>query len=164
MVSLHQNEKEKNDKLKQYEKLLKKVDIVNEIIASIGTSEQESLKEYEENGINPIAGLIRNSRMRLDEYEKALTSTKRGYKVVQQRDLTEICINPYNIEWMRAWNANMDIQICLDYHAVITYITDYYAKADSGLMDLINSVLTQEASEDTKERMKTVANTFMTHR
>ena len=31
-------------------------------------------------------------------------------------------------------------------------------------MDLINSVLEQDASEDTKERMKTVANTFMTHR
>ena len=103
-------------------------------------------------------------RVSLEEYEKALQSTKRGYKIVQQRDLTEIYINPYNIEWMRAWNANMDIQVCLDYHAVITYITDYYAKEDSGLIDLINSVLTQEASEDTKERMKTVANTFMTHR
>ena len=166
-----ENEKEKNDKLKHYEKTLKKVgdvlndiDIVNEIIASIGTSEQESLKEYKENGKKRLLALLEIAGVSLDEYEKALTSTKRGYKVVQQRDLTEIYINPYNIEWMRAWNANMDIQICLDYHAVITYITDYYAKADSGLMDLINSVLTQEASEDTKERMKTVANTFMTHR
>ena len=108
--------------------------------------------------------LLEIAGVSLAEYEEALKYTKSGYKIVQQRDLTEIYINSYNIEWMRAWNANMDIQLCLDYHAVITYITDYYAKEDSGLMDLINSVLTQEASEDTKERMKTVANTFMTHR
>ena len=81
-----------------------------------------------------------------------------------ERDLTEIFINSYNIEWMEAWDGNMDIQPCFDFHATITYITDYFAKDDTGLMELINSVLKQDASETTKERMKTVANTFMTHR
>ena len=51
-----ENEREKNEKLKRYEETLKKVgdvlndnDVVNGIIALIGTSEQESLSEYEEN-------------------------------------------------------------------------------------------------------------------
>ena len=65
---------------------------------------------------------------------------------------------------MRAWNGNLDIQPCFNYHATITYITDYYAKDDTGLMELINSVLEEDASETTKEKMKAVANTFMTHR
>ena len=81
-----------------------------------------------------------------------------------ERDLTEIFINSYNVEWMEAWDGNMDMQPCFDYHATITYITDYYAKDDTGLMELINSVIQQDASESIKERMKTVANTFMTHR
>ena len=100
----------------------------------------------------------------MEEYEEALSFTKSGYKVVIERDLTEIYINSYNVEWMRAWNGNMDIQPCFDYHATITYITDYYAKDDTGLMELINSVLQQDKSENTKERMKMVANTFLTHR
>jgi hypothetical protein len=79
--------------------------------------------------------------------------------VVIERDLTEIFI-----KWMEAWDGNMDIQPCFDYHATITYITDYFAKDDTGLMELINSVLKQDSSESTKERMKTVAKTFMTHR
>ena len=81
-----------------------------------------------------------------------------------ERYLTEIFINSYNDEWMEAWDGNMDVQPCFDYHATITYITDYYAKDDTGLMELINSVMQQDASECTKERMNTVANTFMTHR
>ena len=81
-----------------------------------------------------------------------------------EQDLTEIFVNSYSAEWMEAWDGNMDMQPCFDYHATITYITDYYAKDYSGLMELINSVLQQDASESTKERMKTVANTFLTHR
>ena len=98
------------------------------------------------------------------EYEEALSFTKVGYKVIIERDLTEIYVNTYNIEWMEAWDGNMDMQPCFDYHATITYITDYWAKDDSGLMEIINSIIQQDSSLDTKERMKTVANTFLTHR
>ena len=46
----------------------------------------------------------------LQEYEEALSFTKTGYKVVIERDLTEIYVNSYNVEWMEAWDGNMDIQ------------------------------------------------------
>ena len=32
-----------------------------------------------------------------------------------------------------SWNANMDIQIVLDMFGLITYVTDYWAKADEGI-------------------------------
>ena len=100
----------------------------------------------------------------MEEYEEALSYTKTGYKLVIERDLTEIFVNSYNIEWMQAWDGNMDMQPCFDHHATITYITDYFSKMDTGLMELINSVLNQDPSDTAKERMKQVANTFMTHR
>ena len=68
------------------------------------------------------------------------------------------------MEWIEAWNGNMDMQPCLDFHGTITYITDYFGKDDSGLMEVINSFLQQDTSGSPKERMKVVANTFMTHR
>ena len=56
------------------------------------------------------------------------------------------------------------MQPCFDYHATITFISDYFGKDDTGLMEVINSVAQQDAQQSTKERMKTVANTFLTHR
>lgn len=44
---------------------------------------------------------------------KALTLPSRGYDITLQRDIDEIMINNYNPEWIKAWNANMGIQIYL---------------------------------------------------
>ena len=83
---------------------------------------------------------------------------------MQRRDLNEIYINSYNPEWIRAWNGNMDIQIVLDYFAVITYVADYYAKDDTGTLEVIKAALAQSNSSDLKERMRTVSNVFLSHR
>ena len=99
-----------------------------------------------------------------DEYIKALSVSKVGYKVVQRRDLDEIYVNSYNVEWIRAWNANMDLQVCLDFFGVITYVTDYYSKDASGTMRIINDALKQNDCKDVKDQMHLISNTFMTHR
>ena len=100
----------------------------------------------------------------LDEYVQALSISKRGYKIIQKRDIDELFVNSYNIEWLKAWNGNMDLQICLDFFSVITYITDYYAKDDSGTMKIINAALAQNECKNVKEQMKLISNTFLTSR
>ena len=75
--------------------------------------------------IKRIKNLCKVADVDYDEYVKALGASKYGYSIIQRRDLDELYINSYNIEWIRAWNGNMDIQIVLDYFAVITYVTDY---------------------------------------
>ena len=57
----------------------------------------------------------------------------------------------------------IDIQVVLDYFAVITYVTDYYAKDDTGTMEVIKAALAQTETKDLKEKMRTVANVFLTH-
>jgi hypothetical protein len=151
-------------RLDKVKAILNDSEAIEEIITSIGSSEKESIEVYKANKAKRITALLSKAGLTFQEYEEALSYTKIGYRVVIERDLTEIFINSYNVEWMEAWDGNMDIQPCFDYHATITYITDYFAKDDTGLMELINSVLKQDSSESTKERMKTVANTFMIHR
>ena len=57
------------------------------------------------------------------------------------------------------------MQPCLDCHAIIiTYISEYFAKDDSGLMELIKSVIKENTSDSSKKKIKEVANTFLTHR
>ena len=58
----------------------------------------------------------------------------------------------------------MDMSPCLDYNAVKTYISDYFSKDDTGVMEIIKTILKESPSQSFKEDMKLIANTFMTHR
>ena len=165
------NEKERKEKIKVYQETMRKVgnilndeEKIEEIIQRFGTSVLESREVYKENKRLRIEALLEKAEVTIEEYETALSYTNVGYKVVHERDVTEIYRNSYNIEWIRAWNGNIDVSPCFDYHSVITYISDYWAKDDAGLMEVINSVLKEASSESIKEQMKLIANTFMTHR
>ena len=98
-------------------------------------------------------------------YEDALSySFKKGYSVNIKRDVDEIFTNTYNPLWLQAWNANMDMQICLDFFAVITYITDYYMKDETGVVKDIKEALKQDDSGDLKSKLNLVKNVFLTNR
>ena len=58
----------------------------------------------------------------------------------------------------------MDIQLCLDFFAVITYISDYYSKDESGTLHHIKEALKQAGNDSLKSKLALVAHTFMTHR
>ena len=97
-------------------------------------------------------------------YENALGVSKNGYKVVHKRDINEIYVNNYSKEWIINWNANMDLQLCLDFYAVITYISDYYSKDDSGTMGHIRDALKKAGNESLQSKLSIVIHTFLTHR
>ena len=65
---------------------------------------------------------------------------------------------------MRALNCNHDIKLIPDTFGVVTYVTDYYAKDESGLEGVLTAAVKAGKSDDIKEKMKKVANTFLTHR
>ncbi len=58
----------------------------------------------------------------------------------------------------------MDMQICLDFFAVITYITDYYMKDDSGLLPFLREALKENEDGSLKEKLNLVKNTFLVNR
>ena len=59
----------------------------------------------------------------------------------------------------------MDIQPCLCYFSVITYVTDYWSKSDEGLTQkLIEAALLLKSEPDKKKRCQQLANIFLTHR
>ena len=70
----------------------------------------------------------------LQQYEETLAVNKKGYTIHYKRYVNETMVNTYNPEWISCWNGNVDFQLCLDYFAVITYISEYYAKDDSWAM------------------------------
>ena len=58
----------------------------------------------------------------------------------------------------------MDIQITLDHFAIITYITDYMLKDDTGTVEFIKKAIKDTENQALRERLKAVKNTFLTHR
>ena len=81
-----------------------------------------------------------------------------------KRDLDEIYINSYNPEWLRAWDGNIDIQPCFDHFAIVTYITEYYSNDETGTVEVLKQVFESNLEDTTKEKMKKIANTFLSHR
>ena len=100
-----------------------------------------------------------------EEYMEALKYSKAGYNVILKRDLDELYVNSYNPEWIRAWNGNIDVQICLDFFAVLTYITEYFCKSDSTMQELLKVAAKNIDHQKTeRERKILLSNTFLTHR
>ena len=101
---------------------------------------------------------------RFEVYKEALKISDWGYKAILKRDVDEIMINNYNKDFIAAWNGNMDIQICLDFFAVLTYITDYTYKDESGTLAIIKEALENCNDPVLQAKMRTVLHTYLTNR
>ena len=156
--------------MKKYEENLIKVQVLLEdeetieLIMKQYDKKSETKEEYEVNRKKRILQLLAIAEVSKDEYLEALSWSRAGYSVHLKRDLDEIYINSYNPEWMRAWDGNIDIQPVFDFFEVITYITEYFTKDESGTVEVIKEVLDNNPDDSTKEKMKKVASTFLSHR
>ena len=126
---------------------------------------EETEEEYKNNRSKRIDELLKIAGTTDTEYKHAIEcSVKQGHMILLERDIDEGYINAFNPEWLEAWGGNIDLQPCLDYFAVITYVTDYLTKDDSGVTAILREVTKNSENNGTKEQMQTLIHTFLTHR
>ena len=77
----------------------------------------------------------------LDDYEKSLKISTRGDTIILKRTIRERMVNNYNGKMLKVWNANMDVQFCLDNFAIVTYVCDYLTKTDDGLTKFMKEAI-----------------------
>ena len=111
-----------------------------------------------------ILELCKKCKVSVEDYTKALKYSYGRYSITCKRNLQERYVNCYNKEWIKAWNGNVDIQVCLDYFAVITYVTDSVSEDDNTLTQVILEAAKHCKSKTARNRMKTIKDTFLTHR
>ena len=141
--------------------ILEDIEKVEEIMIKYD-KKNESIDEYRKYRKERILKVLELAKVIPEDYLQALReSCMKGIAVILQRDIDEIFINNYNPEWILAWDGNIDIQPCFDFFAVITYITEYYTKDDSGTMDLLLKALKETECESLKEKIITLMNTFI---
>ena len=52
--------------------------------------------------------------------------------IIYKRDIQDVYTNNYNPEMLKAWDANMDIQLVHDPYAVTSYVVGYATKDEDG--------------------------------
>ena len=88
-----------------------------------------------------------------DNYILAIRYTLKRDTLFLKRQPSEIRINIYNTNLLKAWQANMDIQYVLDPYACATYILSYITKGQRGMSKLL-----EKASEEAKSGNKDITN------
>ena len=84
----------------------------------------------------------------IDYYHELLQISLSGKTVILKRKVSEVFVNNYNKVFLKHWNANTDIQLCLDSFAVVTYITDYLTKSDRNVTEALVRALKSHKHED----------------
>ncbi|XP_070407786.1 uncharacterized protein [Nothobranchius furzeri] len=113
-----------------------------------------------------VEDLFRGLGISQELFETAYKRFCRNTHVVLKRQVDEIWINQYSRLLLKAWNANIDIQYCVDAYACCVYIVSYMSKSEReiGLL-LANSQ--REAAKDNvsaKEALKTLGNVYLHNR
>ena len=153
---LRQNENERDE---DFEKRKEKMKLILMKVKMV-------LEQLTENDLKDmsIKDILKKCNVKEEDYYEALSSSNMGSCVVLEREPNEIYINNYNAEWLKAWDGNIDLAVCLDFFAIITYITDYYTKVETEMMTKLNDVAKACKGMEKTEQMRFLAQAFMKSR
>ncbi|XP_075334585.1 uncharacterized protein LOC142395729 [Odontesthes bonariensis] len=100
-------------------------------------------------------------------FEKVYKRVSRHTHVVLKREINEIWINQYSPPLLKAWNANLDIQYCVDAYACCVYIVSYMSKSEREIGLMLGNAQ-REASRDgnvsAKEALKKLGSVYLHNR
>ena len=132
---------ERKEKVEKYQNVLKQVK------EKLNVLEEDQLKNL------TIKDFLDQLNIKEEDYYEALQVSEKGKMVIHRRELGDVFTNNYNDSFLSAWQANMDLQFCLDQYAVITYICDYLGKDDSGLTEVLKKAIKETEGCNDFERL-----------
>ncbi len=154
--------------IKQVQEVLDNKDLIKAILEECSKNSESTFTEAVEGRAHRIDAVLHVAGLKTNEdkarYHQALAYSSSGYTIIMARDIDELYVNSYNPEITRAWDGNTDFQICLDFYAIITYITEYYAKDDTGIFKVLVNTLKASDCSDLRDEMKLLMNTWIKNR
>ena len=98
-----------------------------------------------------------------DSYILAIRSSLKTATILLKRAPNELRVNNYNVQCLRAWRANHDIQFILDVYACASYITAYIAKGSRGMSDLLRKTCEEarHGNSTLKQQVRMIGNKFL---
>ena len=98
------------------------------------------------------------------QYHNFLRVTVKGSIIFHERSFKDVKTNNYNPEMLKAWNANMDIQLALNAYAILTYVVAYAMKDDTGMTKELIDALKTARELPFNELLRILAKTYINHR
>jgi len=126
------NENEKDLVKKNYDK-------INELLDNLKYNDNLNFEEF----------LVKLG-LTEQQYIMAVRYSLKRDTLLLNRSPSEIRINSYNSDLLKAWQANMDIQYILDPYACAVYILSYITKGQRGMSKLLRKA-SEEASSGNKD-------------
>ncbi|XP_043953976.1 uncharacterized protein LOC122820538 [Gambusia affinis] len=116
---------------------------------------------------NTVEEMFESLCMNQDLFETAYKRFSRNTHVVLKRQINEIWINQYSRPLLKAWNANIDIQYCVDAYACCVYIVSYMSKSEREIGLLLGNAQREAAKEgnvSAKEALKRLGSVYLHNR
>ena len=98
-------------------------------------------------------------------YILAIRSQLSHRSIMIQRSYRDRWINNFNPTILKVWNANMDVQPCLDGHAVGQYIVSYMTKVSKGVSSTMKRLLRQmkDGAKQVRPMLRELGNSILNH-
>ena len=101
-----------------------------------------------------------------DMYLQALKMSQgmRGTSIVLERDIGDCKTNNCNLDCLKLWRANMDIQYVADPYSCIMYVLSYVMKCENGMSEILKCVAKEFRDQSVRDQMKKILSTFANKR
>ncbi len=127
-----------------------------------------TVREVLDNKENPddmtLEDVLEEANISLENYEKALSTTKSGESIILKRKPIEKRTNQYNPAIMKAWEANTDMQYITNAFACVMYIASYVLKPEKGMGELLKRAAKEMENADIQQQLRKLGSVFLTHR
>jgi hypothetical protein len=128
----------------------------------------QKMKSYFENYGNDrsksLEDILKDICLTSDEYHTALAMSNRDKQAILKRKPNECFINNYNMRFIDAYQANMDLQFCTDAYAVVTYVCDYWSKDETGMTEFLKKTLKEGKTWINDALLTHLKRTYMSER
>ena len=100
-----------------------------------------------------------------DTYILAIRSGLKRKQVFLKRQVKDVRVNAHNMDILRIWQANTDLQFALDPWAVCVYISSYMMKSQRGMSNLLRQACEEAraGNHTVRQRMRIISNKFLNH-
>ena len=135
---------------------------------------QKNIKENGEKIKEQLDSMKYGEDINFDQFLKKIALTEENYilalrHIIKRNTLflkrlpSEIRINNYNTQLLKAWRANMDMQYVLDPYACATYILSYITKGQRGMSRLLEKATEEVKSgnKDISQKVRHIGNKFL---
>ena len=118
-----------------------------------------------DDGLNQtLEELYQKANINEIDYKEALKGCANTPTIFLKRSPNETCINNYNINILKIWRANHDIQFVTDAYACAMYILSYVSKGERQMGELLKAAAKECQNDGSiKQQLRKLGNVFLTH-